>query len=196
MILLASTSPTRKALLESAGVPFRAAAPGVDEDALKAGLLAEGLGPREVADALAEAKAVKLSVREPAALVVGSDQTLDLDGALLSKPHSVAHARAQLMALRGRTHRLHAAVVAARSGQPVWRHVETVSLTVRAFSEAWLDTYLHTEGEAATASVGAYRIEGRGVGLFDRVEGDWHAVLGLPLIPLMAWLRAAGELAA
>lgn len=195
MIVLASKSAARAALLSAAGVAFETTGSGVDEDAVKAALLAEGAGPREVADALAEAKAVKVSGRRPGALVVGSDQTLDLDGRLFDKPGSMAEAGERLRELRGRTHKLHSAVVVARDGAPIWREVKTARLTMRPFSDAWLDEYLARGGDALLSSVGAYQLEGEGVQLFSAVEGDYFTILGLPLFGLFDLLRRHGEMA-
>lgn len=192
-VILASTSGTRAELLRNAGVNFTVVAPGVDEQAAKASLLGDGADPREVADALAQLKAEKVSRRYPG-LVIGADQTLDLDGALLSKSETLEAARAALMSLRGRTHRLHSAVVVARDGGAIWREVKTATLHVRDFSPAFLDDYLTREGEAALWSVGGYRLEGLGAQLFSRVEGDTFTVLGLPLFGLLDCLRLHGAL--
>ncbi len=195
-VILASGSVARASILTAAGVPFEARRPGVDEDAAKAALLAEGLGAREVADALAELKAVRVSQAVPDALVIGADQTLELKGALLSKPADRAAAREQIFALRGRPHRLHSAVVAARGGAPIWRELKTARMQVRAFSDAWLDDYLAREDGAVLESVGGYRIEGPGAQLFAAVEGDTFTVMGLPLYGLLDLLRREGELLA
>lgn len=195
-VVLASGSAARRRLLADAGVAFEVRRPGVDEDAAKASLLAEGLGPREVADALAELKAVKVSAAEPDALVIGADQTLDLDGALLSKPADMAAAREQLLALRGRAHRLHSAVVVARGGAPIWREVKTARMQVRPFSDAFLGAYLEQEDAAVLESVGGYRIEGLGAQLFAAAEGDTPTIMGLPLWGLLDLLRRHGALPA
>ena len=195
MITLASTSRSRAALLTAAGVPFEAAPPGVDEDAVKAGLLAEGARPREVADALAELKALRVSMRRPG-LVIGSDTTLEFDGALYDKAPTPQVAAERLRRWRGRPHELHSAVVVAEDGRPVWREVKTARLTVRDFSEAFLEGYVAKAGEALTTSVGGYWYEGVGVQLFSRVEGDAFAIQGLPLLGLLDYLRVRGEMPA
>ena len=190
-LTLASASAIRAALLRNAGLAVETAPSGVDEAALKAGLMHEGATPRDLADALAAAKAVKVSMRR-AGLVIGADTTLDLDGALYDKPASLDEARAHLRAFRGRTHRLHSAAVIAEGGRAVWRRVETASLSVRDFSEDFLDAYLAAEGEALLASVGCYRLEGLGAQLFSRIEGDYFTILGLPLLAILDYLRMRG----
>lgn len=190
-IVLASKSAARRAVLDGAGVAYEATVAGVDEDAVKASLLAEGHGPREVADALAELKAIRVSRGRPG-LVIGSDQTLDLDGQLYDKAPDLAAARERLQLLRGKTHRLHSAVVVAKDGAPIWREIVTASLTMRDFSDAFLDDYLETEGPHALGSVGCYRLEGPGAQLFSAIEGDYFAILGLPLMGLMDLLRRHG----
>jgi septum formation protein len=187
-VVLASTSASRAAVLTGAGVPFTAQSAGVDEDAAKAALLGEGAGPREVADALAELKAVRVS-RRIQGLVIGADQTLDLDGALVDKAGSLEEARERLIALRGRTHKLHAGVVVAMDGAPIWREVQTSTLWMRPFSDAFLDGYLAREGPALLGSVGCYRLEGIGPQLFSRIDGDYFGILGLPLLGLLDLLR-------
>jgi septum formation protein len=195
VIVLASQSAARRAVLTGAGVPFEPTVAGVDEDAVKASLLAEGAGPREVADALAELKAIRVSAKRPE-LVIGADQTLDLEGRLYDKVENLPAARERLKGLRGRAHRLHSAVVVAKDGAPIWREVVTARLTMRDFSDAFLDDYLAREGEAALGSVGCYRLEGPGAQLFSRIEGDYFAILGLPLLGLMELLRRHGVLPA
>ncbi len=192
-VVLASQSAARKALLTGAGVAFETASPGVDEAAAKAGLLAEAAPPRDIADVLAELKAVRVSSRRPG-LVIGADQTLEFDGALVDKADTIDEARARLLSFRGRSHSLHSAVVVARDGAPIWREVKSARLSVRPFSEAWLDGYLAREAEALLGAVGCYRLEAEGVQLFDRIDGDYFAILGLPLLGLLDLLRRHGAL--
>ena len=192
-VVLASTSASRRALLEGAGVPFTARAPGVDESAAKAALLGEGLGPRDMADALAELKAIRLRAGE--ALVIGADQTLDFEGELIDKAENLEEARVRLQRLRGKPHKLHAGVVVAQAGRPIWREVQTATLWMRPFSDDFLDDYLAREGEAVLSSVGCYRLEDIGVQLFSRIDGDYFTILGLPMLGLLDLLRRHGVLA-
>ncbi len=194
-LVLASQSPARARLLDQAGVVFRIQAPEVDEEALKARALAGARDPQAIAVGLADAKGLAVS-RGCKDLVIGADQTLDLDGRLFDKPPTLAAARAQLLALRGREHRLHAAVSVSQRDQVIWRRVESVRLRVRSFSDAFLESYLAAEGEALLGCVGAYRLEAMGVQLFEAIEGDYFTVLGLPLLPLLAFLRQQGAVAA
>ncbi|MGI9169483.1 MAG: Maf family protein [Caulobacteraceae bacterium] len=187
-LTLASGSATRAAILRGAGVDFEVVAPPIDENALKAALLAAGGTPPSVAADLAVAKACAVS-RSCPGLVIGADQTLELDGVLGDKAPDMGAARARLTALRGRVHGLHAAVAVARDGAAVWRHVSTASLIARRFSEAFLEAYLARAGGAILASVGCYQIEGLGAQLFERIDGDYFAILGLPLFELLAFLR-------
>ena len=193
MITLASTSRSRSTLLENAGLKIACVAPGVDETLAKQALLADGLGPRDIADALAELKALKAS-RRVDGLVIGADQTLDLDGALIDKAADIHELRSILLRLRGRPHWLHSAVVVAQGGVPVWRTVRSAKLTVRDFSEAWLDGYLEACGAEVQASVGGYHLEGLGIQLFTQVDGDYFTILGLPLLELLDFLRLRGEM--
>ena len=192
-LILASRSAARRAMLAEAGVPHEAIAAEVDEAALKAGLLAQGADPAAIALALAEAKAVAASRRHPG-LVLGADQTLDLDGALFDKAETLDEARGRLLTFRGRRHVLHSAVVLARDGAAVWRGADQATLTMRAFSDEFLDAYLAAEEDALLSSVGCYRLEGLGAQLFERVEGDYFTVLGMPLWPLLEELRRQGVL--
>jgi septum formation protein len=194
-IVLASKSAPRAAILAGAGIAFEARASGVDEDPLKAVWLAESAPARLIARRLAAAKAQMVSRDDPEALVIGADQTLELEGALYDKVASLAEARARLELLRGREHELHSALAIARGGKVVWRFTESPKLTMRAFSQAWLDAYLDRGGEALLGSVGCYMLEGEGSQLFERIWGDYFAVLGLPLLPLLDYLRSQGALA-
>ena len=193
-LILASKSPARRAVLAGAGVPFEAASSGVDEEAAKARLLAAGAGPRAVAEALAEEKAVAVSRGRPE-LVLGADQTLEFEGRLYDKAETYHEARERLRLLRGRPHQLHSAVVVAEGGAPVWRETVSATLTMRDFSDAFLEGYLAAEGEAVLGSVGCYRLEGLGAQLFTDIEGDYFTILGLPLMGLLDLLRRRGVLA-
>ncbi len=191
-LILASSSITRAALLRGAGLAFRVAAPGVDEAALKQSLRAAGATADDVAVALAELKATRLSRRDGTAFVIGADQMVSQGETWFDKPADAAAARAQLCALRGRTHRLHTAVCVARDGAVIWRHVEQAKLSMRNVSDAFLAQYLDQAGAAVQGAAGGYRLEGLGVQLFDRVAGDYFAILGLPLLPLLDFLRQHG----
>ncbi|MES1984368.1 MAG: Maf family protein [Pseudomonadota bacterium] len=196
-LILASQSSSRRALLTAAGVPFDAVAPGVDEDAAKKALRADGLDARALADALAELKALRVSRRAPGDLVLGCDQTLSLDdGEMIDKAIDEADARRILMLLSGRTHYLYSAAVMAQGGTPVWRHIERVKMTVRPLSPDFIDGYLGEDWEDCRWCVGCYRIEGPGAQLFSRVEGSQFAIQGLPLLPLLDFLRVRGFLRA
>ncbi len=193
-VILASKSAARRAVLDGAGVAYEAVVAGVDEDAVKIEMLARGSGPRDVAEALAELKAVRISRAQPG-FVIGADQTLDLNGKLYDKVPDLYVAFQRLTLLRGKTHQLHSAVVVAKDGVPIWREVVTATLTMRDFSDAFLKEYLSTEGEAALGSVGCYRLEGPGAQLFSAIDGDYFAILGLPLMGLLELLRQHGEIA-
>jgi len=197
-LLLASASPFRRKMLEAAGVPFRVVPANVDETALKRTLPAQGLKgtPAAVAEAVAAAKAEAVSSGFPESLVVGADQVLALEEETLDKPGDLAAARAQLERLRGRTHRLFSAVALAQGGQVVWSKVERATLTMRDFSGEFLDAYLARCGTGLCQIVGSYEIEGPGIQLFERVEGDHFTIIGLPLMPLLAQLRARGVIQA
>jgi septum formation protein len=195
-LVLASASAARRTVLAAAGLRFTAEAAAVDEAAIKESARAEGLSAGETAAMLAEAKASRVARRAAGddALVIGADQILVCDGAWFDKPADMAAARAQLRALRGKTHALETALVCWRGGERVWGIVEAPRLTMRAFSDPFLDAYLEAEGEAALSSVGGYRLEGLGAHLFAAVAGDHAAVLGLPLLPLLGFLRGHGVL--
>jgi septum formation protein len=194
MIVLASTSATRRAMLIAAGVAFEAVSPRIDEEAAKQSLRASGLDARNLADALSELKAMRVGQNRPSDIVIGCDQTLALDdGTTLDKPgDDVAD---QLAALSGRTHRLFSAAVVTEQGRVVWRHIEFAKLTMRPLSDAFIADYVAREGAAVTGCVGGYRIEGIGAQLFSKIEGSHFAILGLPLLPLLDWLRIRGVLA-
>jgi len=188
MLLLASTSPTRKQLLKQAGLAFAVQAPDVDERALEAA--AGAIKPEALARHLAEAKALAVSESFADALVIGADQVLALDGALLHKTGSIEAARDRLDQLRARTHHLHAAAALARNGQVLWSTLDSAELEMRAFTAAERDRVLELEGEGVLRSVGGYRLEGPSIQLFSRVAGDYFTILGLPLLPLLAGIRA------
>jgi septum formation protein len=189
-LILASQSASRRAMLEAAGVPFSAIAAGVDEDAAKVALLADKVAPRDFADALAELKALKVSAREPAALVLGSDSIAVLaDGTILDKPIDREDAADHLRRMSGSRFDLISAAVIAEAGRPVWRHVDRATLFVRPLSAGFIDLYLDAEWPAIAGCVGCFRIEGPGAQLFSRIEGSQFTVLGLPLLPVLDYLR-------
>ena len=194
-VILASKSAARRAVLTGAGIGFEVQVSGVDEDALKDQLLAQGASVSQIAEALAEQKALKVSQTVPG-LVIGSDQTLDFEGRLYDKAETLEAARERLQTLRGKTHQLHSAVVVARAGEVIWREVVSSTLTMREFTDAFLESYLASEGPEALGSVGCYRLEGPGAQLFSKIEGDYFAILGLPLMGLLDLLRAHGEVKA
>ena len=197
MIVLASQSASRRALLEAAKIEFEALSPGVDEEAAKEALRADGLDARALADALADLKALKVSRRVPGGLVLGCDQTLSLDdGSMIDKAVDRADAARILRLLSGRVHHLHSAAVIVLNGEPIWRHVERVRMTVRPLSDAFIDAYLESDWEECRWCVGCYRIDGPGAQLFSKVEGSQFAIQGLPLLPLLDFLRVRGVLAA
>ena len=191
-LILASASTVRARLLRQAGVPFEVRPAEIDEAKVKASLLAEKRDAAAIAGSLAQLKAAQISSADPQALVLGCDQTLAFDGRLIDKSANLVEARALLRELRGKEHNLFTACVLARNGAPVWRALERCSLRMRPFSDAFLDEYLQAEGDKVLGSVGCYHLEGRGSQLFERVEGDYFSVLGLPLVPLLAALREQG----
>jgi septum formation protein len=192
-LVLASKSASRRALLEAAGIPIEINPADIDERAVE--MTAGNSDPAAVAALLARAKALAVATGMPGRLVLGADQTLALGPRRFSKPRDRAAAAEQLRALRGDTHALHSAVALARDGEIVFAHADSARLTMRAFSDGFLDGYLDAAGDAVTASVGAYQLEGLGVQLFDRVEGDHSTILGLPLLALLEGLRRFGLLA-
>ena len=194
-LVLASQSASRRAMLTAAGVPFSATSPGVDEDAAKAGLRADGVAPRDFADALAELKALRVSQREPDALTLGSDSLMVLaDGTILDKPTSREEAAEHLRAMSGGRHSIVSAAVIAEQGRPVWRHVDRAMLHVRPLSEAFLEQYLDAEWPTIAGCAGCFRIEGPGAQLFARIDGSQFTVLGMPLLPVLDYLRVRGVL--
>ena len=195
-VVLASGSRFRARLLQAAGVPFTVSVPRIDEAAVRESLGAEGASTEDVAIALGEMKAVAVSRRHPDALVIGSDQMLDCNGVWFEKPVDRDHARASLMAPAGREHRLVTSAVVARAGSRIWHTVQTVRMHVRPLSAGFIDAYLDAAGDEVCASVGAYQLEGLGAQLFTAVEGDYFTVLGLPLLPLLEFLRTHRVLAA
>ena len=197
-IILASGSAARRRLLEAAGLAFRVVPTEVDEDAIRDTMAGHDVNsaPARIASVLARAKAEEVSRRNPAAVVIGADQVLALGREVFTKPPNLAAARRQLLQLAGRTHQLHSAVSIAVGGAEQWSDLATASLTVRALGEAFLDDYLARAGERVCASVGAYELEGLGVQLFERIEGDYFTILGLPLLPVLGELRRLEVIAA
>lgn len=193
-IILASQSPIRAALLRNAGLSFTVEPARIDEASLQNAYLADGISPRDIADALAENKARKISARRPDALVLGCDQVLDLDGRVLTKPGSPEEAVTQIRAMRGKTHKLLSAVVLYHDTQPQWRHVGLVRLTMHDVSDDWIDGYVDRNWDSIRHSVGSYKLEEEGVRLFSRIDGDYFTVLGLPLLDLLSYLRLRGTL--
>ena len=196
-LILASQSASRRAMLDAAGVAYNALPAHVDEAGMTAAMLDAGHLPRDIADALAELKAVKISQAYPTALVLGSDSVVvRADGVLLDKPTDRENARGQLTALSAGTHQLISAAVIAEQGRPVWRHVDQARLVVRPLSAAFIDAYLDAEWPAIAQCVGCFRIEGPGVTLFDRIDGNHFTILGMPLLPVLGYLRLRGIMTA
>ncbi|WP_424810524.1 Maf family protein [Roseococcus sp. YIM B11640] len=193
-LILASQSLARRALLEAAGLAFEAMVSAVDEAAIKESAQSEGVSPADAAVLLADAKAARIARRERDAVVIGADQLLVCEGQWFDKPVDVEAARAHLERLRNRSHELVTAVVVWREGQRAWHHVSTPRISMRDFSDAFLDYYLAREGAHVTSSVGAYRLEGPGIQLMRDIRGDHSAILGLPMLPLLAYLRESGVL--
>jgi septum formation protein len=193
-LVLASKSEIRRALLEAAGIPLEVQPAAVDERGLER--QAGSASAEEIACLLARAKADAVAVRQPGRLVLGADQTLALDGRVFAKAPDRSAARAQLLLLRGNTHELHAALALRQDGKLLFEHVSTARLTIRPFSDAFLDHYLDALGDSVLRSVGCYQLEAAGIHLFERIEGDHFTILGLPLLPLLGFLRARGYVAA
>lgn len=193
-LILASGSKIRAELLKNAGLTFEIRTSGVDEDSLKESMRAEGLSPKEQAEYLAEMKANRVSSREKG-LVIGADQMMSLDGEGFDKPANREDAFQRLKAFSGKSHYLESAIIISQNGQAIWRHVNRPKLTMRKLSDAFINDYLDQIGDAAFASVGAYQLEGLGVQLFSKIEGDYFSILGLPLIEMLTFLRDRGDLA-
>ncbi len=193
-LVLASSSATRAALLRAAGIAFDTASPGVDETSIKEAAKADGLSPEDTALLLAELKAGRISDRLPGAVVIGADQILVCEGRWFDKPESAEAAASQLAVLSGRTHRLVTAVLCMRGGVVLWRHVASPKLAMRELAEDTVAAYVGAAGEAVLHSVGAYQVEGLGVRLFSSIDGEHSAILGLPLLPLLGFLRQHGAL--
>lgn len=193
-IILASGSKIRAQLLHQVRVPFSIAIPAVDEEAIKSALIAEEQKPRDIADALAEAKARKVSSKNPDAMVLGCDQVLEVDGSMLSKPKDPDDAFSQLCQLRGKTHRLLSAAVIYEEGKPVWRHVGVVRLQMHDLSDDWLESYIDRNWDSIQYAVGGYKLEEEGARLFSRIDGDYFNVLGLPLLELLSYLGLKGTI--
>ncbi len=193
-LILASASSARAEMFRSAGIPFDVDAARIDEDLIKSSMLAEEFPPRDVADALAEAKARRVSMRRPACHVLAADQILVFEGKIFDKPKTLDEAKAHLRELRGQSHRLITAAIIMKDGIVSFRHIQIAKLTMRNFSDAFLDDYIASEGEQILACVGAYRLEGLGSQLFRQVEGDYFTILGLPLLPCLEHLRDQGIL--
>ncbi len=193
-LVLASGSPFRKAMLVGAGVDVEAVPAEIDERAVEAPLQDSGVSPEDVAVILAEAKALEVSERRPGALVLGCDQTLSLGDEVFHKPADMEGARRHLLALSGKTHQLNSAAVLVRNGEVLWRHVGIANLTMRKLEPAFIGRHLARVGDKALSSVGAYQIEGEGIQLFEKVEGDHFTIVGLPLLPLLSELRRLGAI--
>lgn len=193
-LLLASKSAARRGLLAAAGLPFETADSSIDERAIEAPLRAAGAGGPEIALRLARAKALAVGAKQPDRLVIGADQTLSLESRIFTKPFDRAAAAAQLAALSGRPHELHSALCVVRGNKVLFEAAPVARLTMRPLSQAFIEAYIATVGDAALASVGAYQIEGLGIHLFEKVEGDHSTILGLPLLPLLTYLREEGSL--
>ena len=191
-LILASASPYRKALLANAGLDVASVKPEIDERAAEAPLKETGATPEDVALVLAIAKANEVSERNPGALVIGSDQTLSLGGEIFHKPADMEAARRHLLKLSGKTHQLNSAVAIVRDGETLWSHVGIARLTMRRLEPAFIGRHLARVGNKALSSVGAYQIEGEGIQLFEKIEGDYFTIVGLPLLPLLAALRELG----
>ncbi|NKC03515.1 Maf-like protein [Brucella haematophila] len=188
-LILASKSPFRSALLKNAGIEFSGESADIDERAVEAPLYESGATPEEVAQVLAEAKALDVSEKNPGAVVIGCDQTLSLGDEIFHKPANMEAAGRQLLQFSGKTHQLNSAVVLVKDGETLWRHVSVARMTMRKLDPAFVGRYLGRVGDSALSSVGAYQVEGPGIQLFEKIEGDYFTIVGLPLLPLLAELR-------
>ncbi|MFN3765907.1 MAG: Maf-like protein [Aliihoeflea sp.] len=193
-IILASGSPFRRKMLEDAGIDLRVERPAIDERAVEDAVGGAGLRPDDLAQILAEAKAVDVSQNHPGALVIGCDQTLSLGEELIHKPADMEEARRRLLMLSGKTHQLNSAVVIVQDGETIWRHLSVASMTMRELDPGFVGRHLSAVGDVALSSVGAYQIEGRGIQLFEKIEGDHFTIIGLPLLPLLKKLRELGAI--
>jgi len=193
-LILASSSPFRRTLMLNAGLAFDAHGASIDERAIEAPLEKTGASPDEVALVLARAKAEDVSQRFPDALVIGSDQTISLGDRVFHKPADMKQAAAHLAALSGKTHRLNSAIALYRGGTALWDHVAHASLTVRQLSPQFIERHLQRVGTKALSSVGAYQLEGEGIQLFEKIDGDYFTIIGLPMVPLLAKLRELGAI--
>ena len=189
-LVLASASPFRARILRDAGLNFDTASAAIDERSVEAPLLDAGLDAGDIAQVLAETKALDVSAAHAGRLVLGADQTLSLDGELLHKPADMEQARRRLLAMSGKTHELHSALALVHDGETLWRHVSVAHLTMRTLSPGFVGRHLARVGDIALKSVGAYQIEGQGIQLFEAIRGDHFTIVGLPLLPLLAELRA------
>ena len=191
-LILASGSEIRARILANAGLQVQIVRPRVDENALREGMLLEKASPRDIADALAEVKALKISLKYPDAYVLGCDQILDYQKKILTKPENIEQAREQIALLSENTHRLSSAAVLYHQGSPIWRHVGKASLTMRRLSDTYIDKYVERNWPDISTSVGGYKIESEGIRLFSRIEGDYFTILGLPLLELLSYLMMKG----
>lgn len=193
-LILASQSPFRRMLMENAGLSFTTEAARIDERAVETALAARNPSPQDVAETLAIEKARDVAGRHPGVLVIGSDQTLSLEGRVFHKPADMAEAKSHLASMSGRTHSLNCGIALVQDGETLWSQVSVAHLSMRPLSDSFIDRHLSRVGDKVLASVGAYQLEGEGVQLFERIDGDYFTILGLPLLPLLAKLRDLGAI--